>query len=302
MVKVNQSNSLVNYTEQRESPQITTKSLKSTTNTSLPPSGSCVILTAFKSSNRCFIRSTNPSIVAEYQKVLNEIHEYGKKASPFTDKPKPNLHALALRGDKWCRVQFLINTRKDNQHRAAYVDYGDICKCNLKDLRRITTALINLPCYVHMVQLKDITKHSIDAKLLNSLLPYTNKEYRVEFVQPDEAGGNVELYSRENNILLNSLILSSCEAFNNDSATSSLSNGHDVQKNGFDKLNGGPNVKNNIDRTHPVQNVESKSKVETNDADSFHGAKPKKMAASPRQIQMQKPCLEPVSFQNMNNS
>ncbi|XP_065368165.1 uncharacterized protein Veneno [Calliphora vicina] len=271
---------------------------KSSRNSSMPPSGSCVLLTGFKSTNRCYIRSTNPSTVAEYDRVLNEINDFGKNSTAvLSDNPKLNSYALALRGEKWCRVQIMGN-RKDNCFRIFFVDFGDVSKRFLKDLRQIPPSLANLPNFIHMVQLKGIKKFSIETKLLQSLAKYTNKEYKVEFVQPDEAGGHVELYQWENNTLLNSLILASMskqidngKEMEHVSVTSSLSNDNDVQKNGF-----GKSVTNEDTNKKEVQ---TKASIAQNKAESYvseslssvnHSAKKR---GPPRQIQMQKPCLQP---------
>ncbi|KAM7359954.1 veneno [Cochliomyia hominivorax] len=264
--------------------QITSNQSKTLTNTSMPENGSRVVLTAFKSTNRCYIRSANSSVSLEYQKVLKEIHEFGKTSKILNDKPK---FALALRGDKWCRVQ-ILNKAKFNNLRICFVDFGDICNRSLKDLRAITPALKKLPCYVHMVQLKGITKYSIETKFLNSLTQYADKEYKVEFVQSDKAGGNVELYDLENNTMLNTLIVSSCNEYNdNESVTSSMLRDNNVQKNGLEKTN----VNGNDNKTNNVNDTGSNDKGSISNINL--STKSKVPAVLPRQILMQKPCLVP---------
>ncbi|XP_037806943.1 protein vreteno [Lucilia sericata] len=291
------SSSKTEIAREESQPQtIVNNELKVQQNSNLPPHGSCVLLTGFKSSNRCFIRSTNPSTLAENKRVLNEIHEFGKKSGAFSENPKTNAYALALKEDKWCRVQ-ILGGRKENYYRIRFMDFGEISKRYLKDLRRVSRAIINLPCFNSVVQLKDIVNFSSDLKLLESLTKYTNMEYRVEFVEPDEAGGNVKLYNWQNNTLLNSLILESMSNLKSDkdmelvSTTSSLSNSNEVQNNGFEKpvMNGNSNKKDSEKNSSTAENntesVVSHSIV--------NPAAKKKPAVSPRQIQMHKPCLQP---------
>ncbi|KAI8123041.1 hypothetical protein FF38_11696 [Lucilia cuprina] len=282
--------------EESHQQTIPNNELKVQQNSNLPTHGSCVLLTGFKSTNRCFIRSTNPSSLAENKKILNEIHEFGKKSGAFSENPKTNAYALALREDKWCRVQ-ILGGRKENYHRIRFIDFGEISRRYLKDLRRVSRAIINLPCFNNVVQLKDIVNFSSDIKLLESLNKFANMEYRVEFVEPDEAGGNVKLYNWQNNTLLNTLILDLMKNQKSDkdielvSTTSSLSNSNEVQCNGLEKppMNGNSNKKDSDNNSSTAEN-----KVESVVSQSVvNPPAKKKPAASPRQIQMHKPCLQP---------
>lgn len=205
MVKVVQCpDSNGDFCENNSKNQLPAKEVKSSKSSNLPPNGSCVLITGFKSSNRCYIRSTNPSTVAEYDKVVNEINDFGKNSSALTERPNISSYALSFKGDKWRRVQVIGITK--NNCRILFMDFGDISKRHYKDMRKITPSLVNLPCLIHMVQLKGISSYSIQSKLLNSLIQYTNKEYKIEFVKPDKLGGNTELSQWGTNISLNSLI------------------------------------------------------------------------------------------------
>lgn len=286
-------------------PEKNSKEIKPAKTTKLPPNGSCVLLTGFKSSNRCFIRSSIPSIEADYQNILKEVHEFGKKSSALSDRPRHNSYAVTLRDEKWCRVQ-ILGRAQDNYYRISFKDFGDISKRYFNDLRKITTHLANLPCHVHMVQLKGVNAFSIQSKFMETLAKYTNKEYKVEFVKPDEAGGNVELYQWGTNTLLNSLILAEtnkCKDSDKDidqvSVASSTSN---VQE---EKNERQTNVKEQTHKTVCNATSSSGKTDELNNTDNNNknngllasnlSVNKKKVASCPRQIQMQKPCLIPVS-------
>lgn len=258
--------------------------------TPVPASGSCVILTGFESSDYCYIRSANPSITEEYKKVLSRIDEFGQTSKGLNIQPKPNSYSMAQKNDKWCRVQVLANAK--NRIRVQFIDYGFIALRSTNNMRKISRVLSSLPCYVNKVQLHGITKYCKDSNSLDKLSEFIEKEYKIEFIKET---GHVELYHWGTDKLLNSQIVAKTCASNND-------NGLPKNTSPTSKLNGSTR-KAEIEKVSSTSvsakedvKVQNGGDFEKANSDSSSGTTRKRnLSSAPKQIQIQKPCLEPVS-------
>lgn len=279
----------------------------------LPPDGSTVVVTGFKSANRCYVRSADPSVTEEYQKILKKLDNFGKHSNDVTGVPKANTYAIAQRDDKWCRVQ-ILSARPDNRIRVHFIDYGTVGVRYLRELRRISGAMSSLPCYIHMVQLHDVTIYSMQTKLLEQISQNVDKEFKIHFVPSDTLGGNIELYHMDTNKLLNVEILKMCQEFSEKETehNSTTSNDNDVvdnevgaspgkekqtqssplrttKKDAVQTENGTPGKKIESENTTPVNN-----NITVSPGSSGSVAKKKNLPPAPRQIP--KPCLVPVIY------
>ena len=270
--------------------------------TKIPINESCVILTGFKTTNRCCIRSTSPTDDENYKKIINEIDTFGRTAPAIAGNPKINSYALTLRDNKWCRVQIFANA-PNKTFRVQFVDYGDFSLRNSKELREINQRLIGLPCFVHTVQLKDAIFVSIKRNHLELLHKYTNQEYKFVLDKKDHKGGNALLYNWKSKALLNADINKMYSKFNSENkdedVASNVSSDKTDKRNNIEKPtstmnsnhhNGSDKEVNSIKKTDTKPeggNSQASSAIITN----------RKTRTAPFQIQALKPCLEPVSIE-----
>lgn len=274
--------------------------------TKFPINESCVMLTGFKTTNRCYIRSTSPTDNENYKKVINEIDIFGRTAPVLSTTPNVYSYALALRENKWCRVNIAAQLPNKTLN-VQFVDYGDFCKRNQKDLRQINQRLISLPCFIHSVQLKDVMFVSFRNNYLELLVKYTNQEYKLVLDNKDRKGGNALLYNWKSKSLLNADINQMYSKFNGESNKEDVaSNVSSIaspngKKNNAEKTNSttNSNPHNGVDKqANSVASVRSGSKTEgdKDQALSTNTTK-KKTITPPFQIQALKPCLDPVSIE-----
>ena len=272
--------------------------------TKFPTNESCVILTGFKTTNRCCIRSTSPTDEETYKKIVNEIDAFGRTAPVIAGNPKINSYALTLKDNKWSRVQICGNS-PNKTFRVQFVDYGDFCSRNPKELREINQRLISLPCFVHPVQLKNVMFVSIKRNHIESLLKYTNQEYKFVLEKKDHKGGNAVLYNWKSKALLNADINKMFSKFNGENKDEDVAS--NVSSDKTDKRNSKENPTSTMySKHHNVSDKDINSipsiKIDTK-PDGENSQTPstiitnKKTRTAPFQIQALKPCLEPVSIE-----
>ncbi|XP_073818619.1 veneno [Musca autumnalis] len=255
--------------------------------TQLPPDGSTVILTGFKSANRCYIRSADPAVTEEYKKNLKKLDNFGKTSNDVTSIPKANTYALTQKDDQWCRVQ-ILSARPDNRIRVQFIDYGTVGLRYMTELRRISNTMSSLPNYVHMVQLHNVTVYSMETKFLEHISQNVGKEFKMRIVDSDSIGGNVELYYTDTQKLLNTEILTKCQEFSDKETTTScddkdsMSPGPINQHN--DQLQETPQKKTQLAATTP-------GKIVADNNSPGSSGKKKNLPPPPRQIP--KPCMVP---------
>ncbi|XP_075149299.1 veneno [Haematobia irritans] len=278
--------------------------------TPLPEDGSTVVVTGFKSANRCYIRSADSKVTDEYNKILKKIDNFGKYSNELTGVPKANTYAIAQKNDQWCRVQ-ILSARPENKMRIHFIDYGTTSIRDMRELRKISSAICSSPSYVHMVQLHDVTLYSMQANVMEKLEEYVGDEFKVRFVNSDDMGGNVELYYMKSQALLNTDIMAMCKEFaEKENEQNSTTSNDAVGSNGTHVSPPTNNRKTNTNNKTPPGKGAQGIKEETNgtpektlhsendtcsentiDASLNSSAKKKNLPRLPKQIA--KPCLDP---------
>uniref|UniRef100_T1PPA1 Tudor domain protein n=2 Tax=Musca domestica TaxID=7370 RepID=T1PPA1_MUSDO len=274
--------------------------------TQLPADGSIVILTGFKSANRCYIRSADSAITEEYQKNLKKIDNFGKNSHEVNSVPKANTFAMAQKDEQWCRVQ-ILSARPDNRIRIHFIDYGTIGIRYLRELRRISNTMSSLPCFVHMVQLHNVTVYSMETKFLEHISQNVDKEFRMRRVESDSMGGNIELYYADTEKLLNTEILTACQEFSGKESENVSSNNNDKESSPDKGAESSSVVSNNnvasgsaketnssIEATPPKKSQIMCNTPVKNDVDNKSpGSSGKKKNLPPPPRQLPKPCMIP---------
>lgn len=273
--------------------------------TPMPKDGSTVILTGFKSSNRCYIRPADAAVTEEYNAILKKIDNFGKNSSDVSGVPKANTFAVAQRNEKWCRVQ-ILSVRPENRVRVHFIDYGVISVKYIRELKRISGNISSLPCYVNMVQLHGVTVYSMETKVLQQLSQNVDKAFKIRIVDPDEKSGNIQLYHMDTNRLLNTEIIQICQECSDEneptSNTSTTSIGNDESDNVVGTSEG-----KEISVSSPLDKevVRSPNTDKTPRKSVKQSSTPESLAnknVSPVTKEVDTPCMVPVSTNDMHSS
>uniref|UniRef100_A0A1A9VYD5 MYND-type domain-containing protein n=1 Tax=Glossina austeni TaxID=7395 RepID=A0A1A9VYD5_GLOAU len=150
-----------------------------------PKHGSCVILITFRTPNRCYVRSSNPSDAEAHTLLLKKVEQYGKTA-PQLKNAKINGYAITMRGRTFHRVQ--IVSRNENRYRVHFIDHGHMEHRILKELLEINDEILNLPRYASCVQLHNVKRSVGLDNFAKKFSPYDNKEFKILYVR-----GNIEI-------------------------------------------------------------------------------------------------------------
>uniref|UniRef100_A0A1B0FL72 MYND-type domain-containing protein n=1 Tax=Glossina morsitans morsitans TaxID=37546 RepID=A0A1B0FL72_GLOMM len=166
----------------------------------LPKHGSCVILITFRTPNRCYVRSSNPSDVEAYTLLLKKVEQYGKTA-PQLKNARIDGYAIALRGQTFHRVQ--IVSRNENRYRVHFIDHGNMEYRTLKELLEINDEILNLPRYASCVQLHNVKRSVGLENFSKKFAPFDNKEFKIFYVREDMEIPLVNLHHWQSNKSLN---------------------------------------------------------------------------------------------------
>ncbi|KAL9894386.1 uncharacterized protein LOC119635214 [Glossina fuscipes] len=168
--------------------------------TKFPKHGSCVILITFRTPNRCYIRSSNPSDVEAYVSLLKKVEQYGKTA-PQLKNVSIDDYAIALRGRIFHRVQ--IVSRNENRYRVHFIDHGNLEHRSLKELFEINDEIVHLPRYAKLVQLHNVKRSVGLENFTRKFSPYDNMEFKILYVREGMEIPLVNLHHWQSNKLLN---------------------------------------------------------------------------------------------------
>ncbi|KAH8292056.1 hypothetical protein KR054_004164, partial [Drosophila jambulina] len=152
----------------------------------MPPSGSKVIITAFKQTNVCYVRSIQHQDAVAYTNVLTEVMMEGKAAAKLQNLPKFGQMVLVKFETEITRAMVLfVENQKDIY--VVCIDFGNVEVVNLEDLYQCSPYLAGLPCYPIAVQLRGVPKSFMSPNIRDAMyelsgvmvykLKYSKQEY-----------------------------------------------------------------------------------------------------------------------------
>ncbi|XP_043654799.1 uncharacterized protein LOC122621109 [Drosophila teissieri] len=125
-------------------------------NANMPPSGGVVYISAFSSSNRCYIRDASVSADVAHVAVCQKVDTAAKKL-PKINNPPPVGFCLALHNDTYWRARVWRSGKQ--KHCLFLVDLGIVKPVTCSDLKAISFELLSLPCFLRLVQLKNVLNY-----------------------------------------------------------------------------------------------------------------------------------------------
>uniref|UniRef100_A0A1A9WB66 MYND-type domain-containing protein n=1 Tax=Glossina brevipalpis TaxID=37001 RepID=A0A1A9WB66_9MUSC len=197
--------------------------------TSFPTNESCVVLLCFRSYNRCYVLSSNPSDCETRISCFKKIDQYGKTAAHLKE-PKVNDYALTTRLRLFHRVQIVGYNQYERRYRVHFIDYGYLETRNSKDLFEINDEIISMPCYAKQVQLWNVKRLMGFENLSKRLTQYDNKEFKIVYIKDRGEIPLVKLFYWQTDKLLNEDIAKLLKNDNNKSKEINKSDENDAEK------------------------------------------------------------------------
>lgn len=176
----------------------------------MPRSNSRVILTGFRSPNRCFVRSIEADIDAAYNCIINMVDGLAKKSRVLTEIPKPNSYCLANQKGIFYRAQ-IIKAADKKRIRLSLVDFGTTLVRPLNELRQATDEILALPRYAFNIQLSKVDNFALNDDLTNFLSKFEDQEFEIRYdARLKQSLDNVELFHCDSIKSLNDEIINYC--------------------------------------------------------------------------------------------
>ncbi|KAH8354342.1 hypothetical protein KR084_008524, partial [Drosophila pseudotakahashii] len=143
--------------------------------TIMPPSNCRVYIMGFKSANRCYIRDATESADRAFAQVCEKINTMGNEM-PRMVKPRPFGFCLAFHNGTFHRAK-VMNVFGNHSARLFLLDQGVVKSRSTSELREINEELFSLPCYSHLVQLKDVPNYPTSDDLFAFTSQFTGEMY-----------------------------------------------------------------------------------------------------------------------------
>ncbi|KAH8277348.1 hypothetical protein KR026_009313, partial [Drosophila bipectinata] len=176
--------------------------VKHISNVSMPPSNTLVYLSAFSSSNRCYIRDAREPADVAFNQVCEKINAVGNEM-PKLGKLHVYGHCLARHNGTFHRAQ-VLNIVNQNV-KVMLIDQGTEKLRNRSDLREINEELMSLPCYSKVVQLMDVPHKIFNDAYVKFVSQFEGEKF-VVFYQKTPGHISVDLINPNTSQSLNSLI------------------------------------------------------------------------------------------------
>lgn len=120
------------------------------------PNGSEVVITCAITHKVLFIRSIDPECDEEYIGLMNDIAHYALTAPNLSALPEPGDWVLAKWRNIVCRA-LVLKVTSDNKVVCGFIDFGNVAKCSLVDLKFISDKLKRRPWTVIKIILNGAT-------------------------------------------------------------------------------------------------------------------------------------------------
>ncbi|BFF90437.1 uncharacterized protein DMAD_08961 [Drosophila madeirensis] len=131
----------------------------------IPPSNSVVIISGFRSANRCFVRSEYAD--QAYSQVCEKVNALGNEM-PKVKNLRLNGFVLALHNGVFQRGK-VMQTRPHKTAKLLFVDQGIIKMREMESMREISDELLALPSFCFLVQLKDVANYTLSNDVMSFL-------------------------------------------------------------------------------------------------------------------------------------
>ncbi|SPP88192.1 Hypothetical predicted protein [Drosophila guanche] len=139
----------------------------------IPSSNSVVIISGFRSANRCFVRSESAD--QAYSQVCEKVNALGNEM-PKVKNLRPQGFVLALHNGVFQRAK-VMQTRPGKTAKLLFVDQGIIKMREMESMREISDELLALPSFCFLVQLKDVANYTISNDVMSFLSQFDGEKF-----------------------------------------------------------------------------------------------------------------------------
>ncbi|KAH8283975.1 hypothetical protein KR054_006289, partial [Drosophila jambulina] len=173
----------------------------------VPPSNSLVIISGFRSPNRCYIRDASEIADKAFAQICEKVNIMGNEM-PTMVKARTHGYCLARYNGSFQRASVMQQTGNHGA-RLLLFDLGIVKSRNLSDMREINDELLSLPCFSVQVQLKNVPNYAITEDVIEFLSQLEGEKFLVVYTKGPGAI-NVELLDPETKKSLNTRICEFC--------------------------------------------------------------------------------------------
>ncbi|EDW96517.2 uncharacterized protein LOC6536214 [Drosophila yakuba] len=149
-------------------------------NANMPPSGGVVYIAAFSSSNRCYIRDASESADIAFVRVCQQVNTTAKNL-PKINNPPPVGFCLARHNDKYWRARVWKSGKQ--KYCLLLVDLGIVKPVTSSDLKAISFELLSLPCFLRLVQLKNVLNYDFSNDVIAFHSQFVGKKYMLTYIK-----------------------------------------------------------------------------------------------------------------------
>ncbi|XP_067616810.1 protein vreteno-like [Eurosta solidaginis] len=175
----------------------------------LPKNNSRVILTGFRTPNRCYVRPLSNEEDEDYLLNARKIDTYGKNAAPLSKVPRPHTYAIAPYEGAMYRVEILqAQERNPDNIRVLFLDRGILATRRLNQLREINDEIILLKQYACMVPLRNVSNYVLNGDMTKLFNTFEDKEFKIKYERVEDG---VELFHWQTDKSLNDEIEQFCK-------------------------------------------------------------------------------------------
>ncbi|XP_001358746.3 uncharacterized protein Veneno [Drosophila pseudoobscura] len=143
----------------------------------IPATNSVVIISGFRSANRCLVRSVSAD--QAYSQVCEKVNALGNEM-PRVKNPRIHGFVLALHNGAFQRAK-VLQTRPDKSAKLLFVDQGITKIRNFDSMREISDEILALPSFCFLVQLKDVHNYSITNDILDFLSQFDGEKCIMQY-------------------------------------------------------------------------------------------------------------------------
>ncbi|KAH8338597.1 hypothetical protein KR059_012201, partial [Drosophila kikkawai] len=173
----------------------------------VPRSKSLIIISGFRSPNRCHIRDASEAADKAFAQMREKVNAMGKQMPRVVDV-RPHAYCLALYNGTFHRASVMTKT-SNNTARILLFDQGIVKIQRLSDMREISEELLSLPSFSVQVQLKDVPNYAFTDDVTKFLSQFEGGKFLVLYTKAPGAI-NVELLDPETKTSLNTRIREFC--------------------------------------------------------------------------------------------
>ncbi|XP_022209494.2 uncharacterized protein LOC111065570 [Drosophila obscura] len=139
----------------------------------IPPSNSVVIISGFRSANRCFLRSESAD--QAYSQVCEKVNALGNEM-PKVKNLRIHGFVLALHNGAFQRAK-VLQIRPNKIASLLFVDQGIVKLREVESMREISDELLALPSFCFLVQLKGVANYAISNDILAFLSQFDGEKF-----------------------------------------------------------------------------------------------------------------------------